>query len=100
MGHHLSQLSRTGSAPPLDADIYDSRAALRETIKRKDIKEYQTSGHSVALVIYIDGVFHPPKMIAAWGQRILDNEGPKQRWSEIWVYDAVYDHVIASWPRT
>jgi hypothetical protein len=98
MGHHLSRLSRTGSGPPLDADIYDSRAALRETIKRKATKEYQTSGRSVALLIYIDGIFHPPKMLAAWGQRILDDEGPKQRWAVIWVYDAVYDRVMASWP--
>lgn len=55
MGHHLSQLTRTGSVAPL-ADIYDDRAALKETIERKARKTYQRLGRPVALLIYIDGV--------------------------------------------
>jgi hypothetical protein len=99
MGHHLSQLSRTGSAPPLVADIYDDRGALRGTIERKASKKYQTSGRPVALLIYVDGVYHPPKMPSSWAQSILANEGPKGHWAGIWLYDGVYDRVIASWLR-
>jgi hypothetical protein len=99
MGHHLSQLTRTGSAPPLGADIYSDRGALRETIERKASKKYQTSGRPVALLIYIDGVFHPPKMPSSWAQTILGEEGPKRHWAGIWLYDAVYNRIIANWLR-
>jgi hypothetical protein len=92
-------MSRTESAPPLGADIYDDRAALRETIARKASKKYQTSGRPVALLIYIDGVFHPPKMPSSWAQMILGEEGPKRHWAGIWLYDAVYDRIIANWLR-
>lgn len=98
MGHHLSQLTRSGSAAPV-ADIYDDRAALKETIQRKDRKTYQSSGRPVALLIYIDGVFHPPKMRSAWARPILGDEGPKRHWAGIWLYDVAYDRIIASWLR-
>src|SRR5687767_1689314 len=39
-GYHLNQLARTGAAPPLPADIYNDRTALRETIGRKTSKKY------------------------------------------------------------
>jgi hypothetical protein len=99
MGHHLSQLSRARSAPPLEADIYDDRAALRQTIERKASKKYQTSGRPVVLLIYIDGIYHPPKMPSVWAQSTLAVEGPKWHWAGIWLYDAVYDRVIANWPQ-
>ena len=99
MEHHLSQLTRTGSAPPLGADIYSDRGALRETIERKASKKYQISGRPVALPIYIDGVFHPPQMPSSWAPTILGEEGPKRHWAGIWLYDAVYDRIIANWLR-
>lgn len=98
MGHHLSQLTRTGSAAPL-ADIYDDRAALKETIERKARKTHQRLGRPVALLIYIDGVFHPPKMPSSWARTILGNEGPQRNWAGIWLYDAAYDRIIANWLR-
>lgn len=52
---------------------------------------------SVALLIYVDGTFHPPKMPSSWAQTILGDEGPKRHWAGIWLYDAVYDRIIASW---
>ena len=88
-GHYLSQLAHTGSAPPLRADIYDDRTALRQTIKRKAIKKYKTLGRPLALLIYLDGVFHPPKMPPSWARTILEDEGPSRHWVGIWLYDAV-----------
>lgn len=98
MGHHLSKLTRSESAAPV-ADIYDDRAALKETLQRKDRKTYQSSGRPVALLIYIDGVFHPPKMPSAWAGTILRDEGAKGPWAGIWLYDVAYDRVIANWLR-
>jgi hypothetical protein len=99
MGHHLCQLTRNGSVTPL-ADVYDDRAALKETIERKASKTYQSSGRPVALLIYIDGVLHPPKMRSAWAQTILGDEGSKRHWAGIWLYDAASDRIVASWPQT
>src|SRR5262245_45571448 len=62
MGRHLAQLERYGSATALGADSYDDRIALRETIERKAAKSHQTDGRPFVLVIYIDGVYHPPRM--------------------------------------
>ncbi len=52
---------------------------------------------SVALLIYVDGTFHPPNMPSPWAQTILGDEGPKRHWAGIWLYDAGYDRIIASW---
>jgi hypothetical protein len=97
-GHHLDQLAHTGSAPPLGADIYNDRTALKQTIERKARKKYKTSGRPLALLIYLDGVFHPPKMPPSWARTILEEEGPNRNWVGIWLYDAVYDRIVASWP--
>ena len=99
IGRHLSQLSRTGSAPPLGMDSYDDRAALRDAVKRKGRRKYQTSGRPVALLIYIDGVFHRPGMPSHWAQPILEEEGPKQQWAGIWLYDDFRGRVVAKWLR-
>jgi hypothetical protein len=100
MGHHLSQLDRLGSAPPLPADTYDDRMALREAIERKADKTHHAGGRPFVLVIYIDGVLHPPGMPAAWAQSIFASEGPQRHWSELWLYDAVRNVVVAHWSRT
>jgi hypothetical protein len=100
MGDHLSQLERLGSAPPLPVDSYDDRMALRVTIERKANKTHQTGGWPFVLVIYIDGVYHPAGMPAAWAKSIFASEGPKRHWSEIWLYDAVRNIVVAHWSRT
>ena len=71
--------------------------ALREAIKRKAKTKYETDGRPIGLLVFIDGVFHPPRMPACWAQAILEKEGPKERWVSIWLYDAVYDRIIASW---
>jgi hypothetical protein len=99
-GHHLDQLALTGSAPPLGADIYNDRTALRQTIERKANKKCGTFGHPRALLIYLDGVFHLPKMPPSWARTILEDEGPNRHWVGIWLYDAVYDRVLASWRRS
>ena len=97
MGDHLSQLDRLGSAPPLPMEPYDDRMALRLTIERKANKTHQTDGRPFVLVIYIDGVYHPPGMPAGWAQSIVASEGPKRHWSEIWLYDSVRNIIVAHW---
>lgn len=99
MGRHLSQLGRTGLAPSLGFDTYDDRAALRETIERKASKRYQTHGRPVMLLIYLDGVLHPPRMPPAWASTILEGQGPKFSWAGIWLYDDAYNGIIARWVR-
>jgi hypothetical protein len=99
MGRHLSQLSKTGSAPPLGFDSYDDRAALRDAVKRKARPKYQTAGRPVALLIYIDGALHPPGMLSDRAQMILEEEGPKQQWAAIWLYDAFCGRIVAKWLR-
>ena len=99
MGHYLSQLTRTGSAAPLGADCYDDRVALREAVARKARKNHQTGRRPSSLLIYIDGVFHPPRMPPEWARTILEAEGPTRRWSGIWLYDAACDRIIASWQQ-
>jgi hypothetical protein len=99
IGRHLSQLSKTGSAPPLSADSYDDRAALRGAVNKKARQEYQTAGRPVALLIYIDGILHPPGMLSRWAETIFDEEAPKHHWAAIWLYDVVQDLVVAKWLR-
>jgi hypothetical protein len=97
VGRHLSELAQKGTATALTPDIYDDRAALRETIERKADKRYETEGRPIALLVFIDGVFHPPRMPVSWAKAVLEKEGPKGRWNSIWLYDVIYDKVIASW---
>jgi hypothetical protein len=99
IGRHLRELSTTGRAAPLGLDSYDDRAALREAVKRKDRPKHQTGGGPVALLIYIDGVFHPPGMLSEWAQTILNCEGPKTHWAGIWLYDVVRGQIVAKWLR-
>jgi hypothetical protein len=99
MGNHLSRLDRLGSAPPLLADSYDDRMALRLTIERKADKAHQTDGRPFVLVIYIDGVYHPAGMPAPWAQSIFASEGPQRHWSEIWLYDVVRNVIVAHWSK-
>jgi hypothetical protein len=99
MGHHLARLSRFGSATPLGLDSYDDRAALRETIERKAKKNPEKSRRPVGLLIYIDGVFHPAGMPSVWARTILSSYGPQQRWTEIWLYDAARDLIVAQWSK-
>jgi hypothetical protein len=99
MGHHLSELARKGTAPALAPEPYDDRAALREAIERKAAGKYQTDGRPIGLLVFIDGVFHPPHMPAPWARAVFEEKGPMERWNGIWLYDAVYDTVVASWPR-
>jgi hypothetical protein len=99
MGRHLSQLSKTGSAPIVKADCYDDRAALRDTIARKAGKTHETRGRPVSLLIYSDGVLHPSKMPAMWAAPILEEEGLRRQWLGIWLYDSAYDRIVASWLR-
>lgn len=99
IGHHLSQMRRSGNTPPPEADIYDDRLALRETIRRKAEKRYDSACTPLDLLIYIDGVFHPPGMRPEWARTILQEVVTKQRWAGLWLYDTVYDKVIATWAR-
>ncbi len=99
MGRHLSRLSRKGSDPGPGVDSYDDRAALRETITRKASKTYETRGRPSSLLIFVDGVLHPPKMPPVWARSVLQDEGPRSHWSAIWVYDAASDRIITSWRR-
>jgi hypothetical protein len=99
MGRHLSQLARNGTAPNLAPDSYDDRAALREAIERKAAGRYETDGRPLGLLIYIDGLFHPPHMPMRWARAVFEEKGPTARWTGIWLYDAVYNTVVASWSR-
>jgi hypothetical protein len=75
MGHHLSELSRKGTAPALAADCFDHRGRLREAIERKARKKYETDGRPIGLLVFIDSVFHPPHMPPEWAQGILEEKG-------------------------
>ena len=100
VGHRLSQTRRTGVPLPPQADIYDDRLALRETIARKAAKRYHHASSPLDLLIHIDGLFHPPRMRGEWAQAILLEEGGgASRWDRLWLYDAVYDKVVARWVR-
>ena len=99
MGHHLSKIARIGTAPALAADSYDDRAALGEAIERKARANYDIDGRPIGLLIFIDGIFHPPYMPPEWARAVLEERGPKERWTGIWLYDAVDDRVVASWCR-
>ena len=100
VGRGLRQAKRTGVPPPPQADIYDDRLALRETFARKATKRYDDACSPLDLLIYIDGLFHPPRLRPEWAQAILQKEGNRaSRWDRLWLYDAVYDKVIARWAR-
>lgn len=99
MGHHLSQLARKGAAPALAPEPYDDRGALREAIKRKAAVKYETDDRPIGLLVFIDGVFHPPRMPAPLARAVFEENGPSERWNGIWLYDAVYDTVVARWSR-
>ncbi len=99
IGYHLSELRRKRTASPLAPDFYDDRAALRQAIERKAASKYETDGRPIGLLIFIDGVFHPPKMPTPWARAILEEKGPTERWNGIWLYDAVNEKVVASWSR-
>jgi hypothetical protein len=99
MGKHLSEHRHKETVPVVAPDIFNHRLALREAIERKAATRYETDDRPVGLLIYIDGVVHPPKMPESWAQAILKEKGPNERWSGIWLYDAVYDKVVASWSR-
>lgn len=100
VGHNLRETKRTGVPPPPQADIYDDRLALRETIARKAAKRYDDACSPLDLLIHIDGLFHPPRMRPDWAQAILREEGNRaSRWDRLWLYDAFYDKVIARWAR-
>ena len=71
----------------------------RKTIERKSRKVHETRGRPLSLLIYTDGVLHPPKMPSAWAHTVLEGEGPRWHWWGIWVYDYAYDRIVASWHR-
>ena len=97
VGCLISELAQKGTAWAITPEFYDDRAALSETIKRKAAKTYETDGCPIGLLVYIDGVLHPPCMPEIWAQAVVREEGPKWRWNSIWLYDVVCDKVIASW---
>jgi hypothetical protein len=100
VGHSVGQTKRTGVPPPPQADIYDDRLALRESIARKAAKPYDEESSPLDLLIHIDGFFHPPRMRREWAQAILQEEGTGgSRWDRLWLYDEVSDEVIARWAR-
>jgi hypothetical protein len=99
VGRRVDQTKRTGVPPPPQADIYDDRLALRDTLARKATKFYQHACSPLALLIHIDGIFHPPRMRPEWAEAIFQEEGGASRWDGLWLYDAVYDKVVARWTR-
>jgi hypothetical protein len=99
VGHSLGQTKGTGVPPPPEAAIYDDRLALKETIARKATKHYDHACSPLDLLIYTDGVLHPPRMRPEWAQAILREEGETASlWDRLWLYDSVYDRVLARWP--
>ena len=99
VGLGVSQAKRTGVTPPPRADIYDDRLALRDTLARKATKFYHRVCSPLDLLIHIDGIFHPPRMRPEWAQAIFQQEGGASRWDSLWLYDSVYDRVVARWTR-
>jgi hypothetical protein len=67
---------------------------------RKADKKHETRGRAMNLLVYIDGVLHPPRMPPSWAELVLQEVGPGHKWSSIWLYDDIYDRIVASWHKT
>lgn len=100
IGNHLAELDKVGVSSPMPCDSYDDRSALRAAIQRKAHKVHETDGGPLALVVFIDGLFHPAGMPAEWARAILEEEGPAGRWTEIWVYDDHRGVIVSHWTAT
>jgi len=100
MGRHLSALSKGIASRPPAADTYDDRAALRDAISRKEMRTYATDGCRLGLLVWVDGVYHPSGMPAAWARTILAEMGPAGRWTEIWVFDRSLNRVLGLWRQS
>jgi hypothetical protein len=98
MAAHVAALNRGSDPAPL-IDTYDDRAALRDALRRKAGKHYDSAGRPLYLLVWIDGFFHPGGMPSPWARRILRAQGPESRWSTIWVYDATRKRLVAQWQR-
>ena len=92
----LAKAYRTGVSEVL---VYDDRAALRQTLSRKAERTYAVGARPLALLVWIDGIYHPEGMPPSWASTILQEVGPASRWVHIWVYDQPRQRVVATWAR-
>jgi hypothetical protein len=92
----LAKAYKTGVSEVL---VYDDRAALRQTLARKAERTYAVGTRQLALLVWIDGIYHPEGMQPSWASTILREVGPASRWVHIWVYDQPRQRVVATWTR-
>jgi hypothetical protein len=99
IGQTLTAIKKGAPIPTGQVASYSSRESVASAIGKKAGKNHETGDSRFDLLVYSDGVLHPPVRIdlVRDTMKVVEVEH-SGKWGQIWLYDAAAKHLV--WPES